>query len=152
MTLVAEHNGILARIRQDLPDVGWYLYVTLPTGESRDHLQDKKEIAISQAEEDYGIPCTAWHATEEIYIYLLNEGTDVWRPVDAISLGEGIYQIPKDTQVPEDEEWEFLPGATVHCAVKKISGGDCITAIEAQEQNKTEQGAGGDALPRAPQL
>ena len=146
MTLVAEHNGILARIREDLPDVGCYLYIMLPTGKSKDHLQDTKEIAILQAEKEYDIPRTAWHQTQEIYIYLLNEGTDAWRPVDAIVLGEGIYEIPRDAIVPEDEDWEFLPGSMVRCAIKRLSGRDCMTAIEAKQQDKTEKHGAGNSV------
>lgn len=152
MMLIAEHRGTLARIREDLPDVGWYLYITLPSGESRDHLQDTKEIAITQAEEDYNIPRSAWSETEEIHVYLLNEGTDVWRPVEAIPLGDGIYKIPRDTQTPEDEDWEFSPGMSVRCSLRTLSGGERLTAVKRWNQDKTEQGAGGSALPRAPQL
>lgn len=135
MTLVADHNSIVARIREDLPSVGWYLYVTLPSGDSRDHLQDTKENAISQAEEDYGIPASAWQMTDEIHVYLRNEGTDVWRPVDAISFGDGHYKIPDDVCMPDDEEWEFHPGSVVRCEAKKLSGGVRLIAIGAQEQN-----------------
>jgi hypothetical protein len=138
MTLVAEHQGTTARIVQDRPDVGWYLHISLPSGESRDHLQDTKEIAVSQAEEDYGIPSSAWQITKEIHIYLKNEGTNVWRPVDAIRLDEDLYKIPDDTLVPDDEDWEFLPGAVVRCVAKDLSGGVLLVAIEAQSQ-ETEQ-------------
>src|SRR5690606_27558490 len=100
MTLIAEHKKTLARIREDVPEVGCYLYITLPSGESRDHLQDTKEIAITQAEEDYDIPRSSWRETEEIHVCLLNEGTDAWRPVDAIPAGDGIYEIPRGIQMP----------------------------------------------------
>jgi len=149
MNLVAEHNGILARIREDLPDIGWYLYVTLPSGESRDYLQDTKEIAISQAAEDYGIPASAWQATDEIHVYLRNEGTDVWRPVDAIRLGEGLFKIPGDTRLPDYEDWEFQPGSVVRCVARKLSGGVRLTAIEAEEPNKTEQDGAGQPPTRS---
>ncbi len=131
MTLVAEYKGTSARIVHDHPDVGWYLYVSLPSGQTRDHLQDRIDIAISQAEEDYGIPTTAWHITEEIHIYLKDEGTQVWRPVEAIVMGEDLYRIPDNILVPDDEDWEFLPGSVVRCVHKKLSGGVRLAAIEA---------------------
>jgi hypothetical protein len=139
MNLVAEHNGILARLREDLPDVGWYLYITLPSGESRDHLQDTKELAITQAEDDYNIPPSAWQVTEVIYVYLLNEGTDVWRPIDAVPMADGLYRIPQNIKISEDEDWQFVPGTTVRCSLRRLSGGDRLIAVEVINQNKTEQ-------------
>jgi hypothetical protein len=141
MTLIAEHQGTTGRIVQDRPDVGWYLYISLPTGQSRDHLQDTKEIAVSQAEEEYGIPSSAWLITEQIHIYLKDEGVNVWRPVDAIRLDDDLYKIPDDTLVPDDEDWQFLPGTVVRCVAKELSGGFRLVAIEAQKQSKTEQDA-----------
>lgn len=47
-----------------------------------------------------------------IYVRLLNEGVDVWRPVRARRLGEATYEIAADP-VPADEEWSFQPGDIV---------------------------------------
>ncbi|MFP5237117.1 MAG: hypothetical protein ACLGSD_14545 [Acidobacteriota bacterium] len=44
---------------------------------------------------------------ETIYIALLNEGTSVWRPIEAERLADGTYLILGP--MPEDEEWEFKP-------------------------------------------
>ena len=65
MTLKATHRGITANIVQDRSDIGSYLYISLPSGKSRDHLQDTKEIVISQAEEDYNIPSSVWKITKD---------------------------------------------------------------------------------------
>ena len=65
MILKATHRGITAIIVKDRSDIGWYLYISSPSGESRDHLQDAKEIVISQDEEDYNIPSSAWKITED---------------------------------------------------------------------------------------
>lgn len=46
-----------------------------------------------------------------IYMPLLNEGTDVWRPVNAEDLGGGPYRIAEEAS--DDEEWAFASGATV---------------------------------------
>ena len=80
-TILAEHDGIHARIVEERSDIGWTLHILLPTGRSKDHLQDTKDIALSQAEDDYHIPRESWRDAEIIYIRLLNEGTDVWRPL-----------------------------------------------------------------------
>jgi hypothetical protein len=64
-----------------------------------------------------------------IYVYLRNEGVDVWRPVDAVHLGGNNYCV--EGQMPEDEEWEFPPGSVVRCETKIFSNGDAfLTALE----------------------
>lgn len=57
-----------------------------------------------------------------IYVALLNEGVDVWRPVDAVPTGQNAYRILGE--VPALEEWEFPPGSTVRCESKVLSGGE----------------------------
>lgn len=59
MNLYAERDGIEAAIEFG-GDAGWYLFVTLPSGETRDYLQDTREIAIHQAEEDFGFRSEDW--------------------------------------------------------------------------------------------
>jgi hypothetical protein len=48
----------------------------------------------------------ATETTTQIYVYLLDEGTDVWRPVEAMQLTEGVYRIASEPA--EDEKWQFL--------------------------------------------
>ena len=62
---------------------------------------------------------------------LLNEGTPVWRPVEAIQIGKDTYQVPTDTVVSDDEEWQFQPGTIVKCRTETLSGGDRLVAYEA---------------------
>ena len=58
----------------------------------------------------------------EIYVYLLNEGSDAWRPVKAKKIGLNRYEIIGiDNYDPSDEEWQFLPGDIVQCAEKKFA-------------------------------
>lgn len=58
-----------------------------------------------------------------VYVQLLNEGTPTYRPTQAEEVGEGIYRLlPTDNYDPEDEEWEFLPGALVRCVLEMRSG------------------------------
>jgi hypothetical protein len=56
-----------------------------------------------------------------IYMPLLNEGTDVWRPVEALHIMGDRYQIAD--AVPEGEEWAFAPGSYVTCGWKVFSDG-----------------------------
>lgn len=54
--------------------------------------------------------------TETVFVRLLDEGTDVMRPVPACLISEGIYELLKtDDYDPEFEIWEFLPGQRVRC-------------------------------------
>ncbi|NOZ20204.1 MAG: hypothetical protein GXP25_03855 [Planctomycetes bacterium] len=47
-------------IEEDLPDIGWYLYVFEGGRCVADHLQDTLQIAKRQALDDYGVPLDAW--------------------------------------------------------------------------------------------
>lgn len=52
---------------------------------------------------------------------LLNEGTDVWRPVSAELLDDGTYQILGP--MPDDEEWTFAPGSIVAGQLRTFDDG-----------------------------
>jgi hypothetical protein len=54
-------------------------------------------------------------------------------------MGDGIYRIPRNAQIPEDEDWQFLPGTTVRCTLKKLSGGERLTAVEAITPNEPKR-------------
>lgn len=70
--------------------------------------------------------------TTRIHIHLTDEGTDVWRPIEAIRLDEELFRIPEDTIVPSDENWEFLPGAVVRCEHRVLSHEVLLIAVESQ--------------------
>lgn len=70
-------------------------------------------------------------ASATIYVYLLDEGTDCWRPVSAEHIRDDVYRILGQPPDPEDEKWEHLPGALVRCRQQRLSGGDCLVAYEA---------------------
>jgi hypothetical protein len=55
-----------------------------------------------------------------VYVELLGEGVEVWRPVDAVSEGGGVYRLP-DT-APPDEAWAVPPGSRVRCETRPLSG------------------------------
>ena len=48
------------KIEEDLPGVGWYLYVYKNGVGVADHLQDTLEFVKEDAFEEYGVPLTAW--------------------------------------------------------------------------------------------
>ena len=59
-----------------------------------------------------------------IFMPLLDEDVEVWRPVEAQSLTNGTYCIMG--HVPEDELWAFPPGTLVRCEWKTFSGGERV--------------------------
>jgi hypothetical protein len=50
---------------------------------------------------------------EVIYVELLDEGVEVYAPVEAESAPDGSYVLPPSA--PEDQSWAFPPGARVTC-------------------------------------
>jgi hypothetical protein len=70
-----------------------------------------------------------------IYVYLLDEGTDVWRPVEAVHVGEDRYRIMSVNVDPEDERWQFSTGDVVRCSRRALSGGPALVAHERVEQS-----------------
>lgn len=72
--------------------------------------------------------------TARIYVYLLHEGTDVWRPAIGIHMKDNIYQIYLQSEIPADETWQFLPGELVRCEERLLSGNKCLVAIDKVEK------------------
>jgi hypothetical protein len=64
-----------------------------------------------------------------IYMYLLDEGTDVWRPVQAEHLADNCYRILSVNNSPEDEQWQFQTGDIVRCELKQLDGGARLVAL-----------------------
>lgn len=56
-----------------------------------------------------------------LYVMLLDEGVDVWRPVTAEVTSHGCYKITGNQ--PDDERWEFEPGMSVHCKARRFEDG-----------------------------
>ena len=69
----------------------------------------------------------------EIYVALLDEGTDVWRPVKARLVSGKVYKIVDQAYNTEDETWEFTPGTEVVCEQRILSNGgrdrECLVAV-----------------------
>jgi hypothetical protein len=66
--------------------------------------------------------------TVQIFVKLLAEGVDVWRPVQAVRESEGIYRIVEQPYDRDTEIWEFDPGDIVVCEVIESSGGSILAA------------------------
>jgi hypothetical protein len=67
-----------------------------------------------------------------IYIRLLDEGTEVFRPTSAEPLGQGVFKVlPTSNYNPQDEKWEFPPGSLVECEKRKLEGDEALVAVKA---------------------
>jgi hypothetical protein len=69
---------------------------------------------------------------ETIYVALLDEGVEVWRPVLAVRRAEGLFEIISRNDSPETESWEFPSGSLVRCITKQLFEGPCLVATELQ--------------------
>jgi len=68
-------------------------------------------------------------AEVEIYVRLLDEGVDVWRPVRARDLGNGRFRIDPSVVPDDSETWEFPPGGVVVAEMKELSDGVFLVAV-----------------------
>jgi hypothetical protein len=67
----------------------------------------------------------------EIFIPLLNEGTDVLRPTQGLPLGSDEVQVLATPDYhPTVEEWEFPPGSKVRCEEENRGGRILLVARE----------------------
>lgn len=72
--------------------------------------------------------------TVTIYINLPDEGSTTRRPTQAVDLGNGTYEVLSTGDYnPEDEVWQFLPGAIVRCEKRKDGDGEYLYAAELAE-------------------
>ena len=65
-------------------------------------------------------------APETIFVYLQNEGTDVWVPMDAEFVRDNVYRIIDN----RGENGQFKIGNLVKCQLQNLSGGECLVASE----------------------
>jgi hypothetical protein len=67
--------------------------------------------------------------TVELYIPLLNEGTDVLRPTKGLRLEADVCRVlPTADYNPAVEEWAFPPGTKVRCVTETRSDGKLLVA------------------------
>ena len=56
-----------------------------------------------------------------VYMSLVAEGTECWRPVRAVQIGGDIFEVSDN--IPEDESWAFAPFSHVRCRDKVFADG-----------------------------
>lgn len=66
--------------------------------------------------------------TDIVYVKLVGEGVNVWRPVEAEQLDYDRWRLVEDP--PEEETWPFAKDDVVRCERRKLSGGEVLVALE----------------------
>jgi hypothetical protein len=72
-----------------------------------------------------------------VYVQLLNEGTIVYRPTTAISMGPNVVKLLEPSDFDSDEEWEFPVGAVVTVSKMHLSGAEVLVATGRGTESKT---------------
>jgi hypothetical protein len=68
----------------------------------------------------------------KIYVRLIDEGTEVSRPTEALDLGNGLLELlPTPDYDSEGETWEFGPASVVRCEKRQGSSGEYLLAVKA---------------------
>jgi hypothetical protein len=66
----------------------------------------------------------------DVYVRLLGEGVEVFRPVPSRMVSEGVFLLGgEEIYERADEEWEFLPGTAVRAVVKTLEGSEVLVAV-----------------------
>jgi hypothetical protein len=65
----------------------------------------------------------------QVFVRLLDEGVDVWRPIDTERIDEERFRIVDQPYDREAERWEFEPGTTVACEPVETSDGEILAAV-----------------------
>lgn len=74
-----------------------------------------------------------------IFVRLLDEGTEVSRPVKAWPLEGNRYRLDEGQSVPSDEIWEFAPGAIVVGELRQDDRGDYVVAYDIAAASERKQ-------------
>lgn len=91
---------------------------------------------------------------ETIYVALLGEGLDVWRPVKARRLSGDRYLILEQEYDRDVETWASEPGTVVECRRELRDGRELVIAVRAVERKRRNSGsqesakATSNAVPR----
>jgi len=68
-------------------------------------------------------------SVDQIFVRLIDELVDVWRPVRAERLDDDRYRIVEQQYDRDTERWQFEPGDRVVCELIDSSEGTFIAAV-----------------------
>jgi hypothetical protein len=66
----------------------------------------------------------------QIYVALLDEGVEVWRPVQAELVNGDVYRIISQPYDRTIEAWQFEPGERVICKLIASNEGQILAAVQ----------------------
>jgi len=66
----------------------------------------------------------------QIYVALLDEGVDVWRPIKAELVQGDTYRIVSQPYDRTLEAWQFEPGERVICKLIDSNEGQILAAVQ----------------------
>jgi hypothetical protein len=67
-----------------------------------------------------------------VFVKILDEGTEVWRPVTARKIEKNVYELNDPLAASMDESWEFPNGCFVVCEKRQFeSDGKAIFSLVA---------------------
>jgi hypothetical protein len=75
--------------------------------------------------------------SSDVFVRLLDEGVDVWRPVHAEHLHGDVYRIALQDYERDTQTWEFEPGANVVCEAIQGSTGSIFAATRLAEETRS---------------
>ncbi len=75
----------------------------------------------------------------KVYVPLLNEGVDVWKPLKALHQKENIYKIVSENSSSSDELWQYNLNDLVKCKTKKFEDGKVALVAYERISNKSEE-------------
>ena len=61
---------------------------------------------------------------QTIYVQLLDEAVECWRPVEAVMVRPGVFRIVSPPPDPRHERWEFDSGQEVACEERAFADGE----------------------------
>lgn len=73
---------------------------------------------------------TVSNIEREVFVQILDEGTPVYRPVEAVFVAKGIYRLKDSGPYDSDECWEFPPGSLVRCEERTLQDGRFMVAYQ----------------------
>src|SRR5215469_12884141 len=103
------------------------------------HWYPKLPVTTNRAQPTFAVSCSFDKAmdelpTVEIYVRLLDEGTDCSRPTQGVSVGHGLFRLlPTENYDPADEHWEFLPGSIVRAKEIRNTEGVHLLAVAPED-------------------
>jgi hypothetical protein len=89
-----------------------------PDSGGNEKVKDPLQVKLSKLADQY----SNIKRFQTVYVRLLEEGTEVWRPVRAAHVLGDAYVLSEQTgRIDGDEIWEFPNGSRVNCIRKKLA-------------------------------